>query len=77
MSKILGTIKHELIEALPSAFFFFMVFNVLAISEKLMLAEYNIKFSGFVNSAIGALLVAKAILIADKIKFINKYPNNR
>jgi hypothetical protein len=75
MSKILRTIKHELIEALPPAFFFFMVFNVLTISEKLMLAEYNIKFSGFVNSAIIALLVAKAILIADKIKFINKYPN--
>jgi len=75
MSKILKTIKHELIEALPPTFFFFMVFIVLSISKKLMLEEYNIKFSGFVNAAILALVVAKAVLLADQIKFVNKYPH--
>jgi len=73
MGKILKTIKHELIEVLPPTFFFFIAFNVISISEKLMLEEYGIKFSGLVNAAIGALLVAKAIMLTDQIKFINKY----
>ena len=40
-----------------------------------MLEEYGIKFSGFVNAIIGALLVAKVLILADQIKFINKYPD--
>ena len=75
MNKVLRVIEHELIEILPPSFFFFMVFNVLSITKKLMLEGYGISFSGFVNASIGALLVAKAILIADQIKFINKYPD--
>jgi hypothetical protein len=75
MSKIVKTIKHELIEILPSTFFFFLAFNVLSITTKLMLEGHGINFSGFINASIGALLVAKAILIADQIKFINKYPD--
>ena len=41
-----------------------------------MLEQYGIKVSGFVNAAVGALIVAKALLLADEIKFINKYPDN-
>ena len=75
MQKILKIIKHELIEILPPTFFFFMAFMVVIFSKKLMLEEYGIKFSGFVNAIIGALLVAKVLILADQIKFINKYPD--
>jgi hypothetical protein len=75
MNKILKIIKRELIEVLPPTFFFFMAFTVVIICKKLMLEEYGIKFFWFVNAAIGALLVAKVILLADEIKFINKYPD--
>ncbi|MGA9820012.1 MAG: hypothetical protein WBQ36_00280 [Desulfobaccales bacterium] len=40
-----------------------------------MLEQYGIKFSGFVNAAVGALIVGKALLVADDIKFINRYPD--
>ena len=40
-----------------------------------MLEKYSISFYGFVNATISALLVAKAILLTDQIKFINKYPD--
>ncbi len=75
MQKILKIIKRELVAVLPPTIFFFIAFNVIVISKKLMLEEYGIKFSGFVNAAIGALIVAKALLVADDIKFINKYPD--
>ena len=75
MQKVLGTIKRELIEVLPPAFFFFVAFNVVALTNKLMLEQYGITFCGFVNATVGALIVAKAALVADHSKFINKYPH--
>jgi hypothetical protein len=75
MQRIWRFFKHELIEVLPPAFFFFVAFNVVTISKRLMLEQYHINFSGFANAAVGALVVAKAILVSDKIKFINKYPD--
>jgi hypothetical protein len=75
MQKILNIIKRELVEVLPPTVFFFIAFNVIIISKKLMLEQYGIKFSGFVNAAVGALIVGKALLVADDIKYINKYPD--
>ena len=40
-----------------------------------MLEQYGIEFSGFVTSAVGALIVAKVVMIQDEIPFINKYPD--
>ena len=74
MHKILKIIKRELVEVLPPSLFF-IAFNVIIISKKLMLEQYGIKFSGFVNAAVGALIVGKALLVTDEIKFINKYPD--
>ena len=75
MQKILRTIKHELREVVPPMIFFFVAFNVITYTKKLMLEQYGIEFSGFVTAAVGALIVAKVVLIADEIPFINKYPD--
>jgi hypothetical protein len=40
-----------------------------------MLEQYHIKYSGFLAATIGALIVAKALLVSDQIRFINKYPD--
>ena len=75
MQKILKVIKDELLEIIPPTIFFFVAFNVITFTKGLMLEEYGIKFSGFITATIGALIVAKVVLIADKIPFINKYPD--
>jgi hypothetical protein len=75
MEKILRAIKRELLEILVPTFFFFVAFNVIAYTKKLMLEQYHIEFSGFVTATVGALIVAKVVLIADRIPFINKYPD--
>ena len=75
MQKILRAIKGELLEVIPPAIFFFVAFNVITYTKKLMLEQYGIEFSGFVAATVGALIVAKVVLIADKIPFINKYPD--
>ena len=75
MQKILRAIKHELLEIIPPTIFFFVAFNVLTYTKRLMLEQYGIEFSGFVTATVGALIVAKVVLIADRIPFINKYPD--
>jgi len=75
MQKILRAIKRELLEVIPPTFFFFVAFNVLTYTKKLMLEQYGIEFSGFVTATVGALIVAKVVLLADSIPFINKYPD--
>jgi hypothetical protein len=75
MQKILRSIKREFLEVIPTAIFFFLAFNVITYTKKLMLEQYHIEFSGFVNATVGALIVAKVVLLADMIPFINKYPN--
>jgi hypothetical protein len=74
MRMLLRTIKHELHEVVPPMLFFFVAFNVITFTKKLMLEQYGIEFSGLVTSAVGALIVAKVVLLADRIPFINKYP---
>ncbi len=75
MQKLLRTIKHESLEVAFPMIFFFVAFNVITYTKKLMLEQYHIEFSGFVAAAVGALIVAKVVLIADNIPFINKYPD--
>jgi len=75
MPKIPRAIKRELLEIIPPTIFFFVAFNVITFTKGLMLEQYGIKFSGFIAATIGALIVAKVVLIADKIPFINKYPD--
>ena len=75
MQKILKAIKDELLEIIPPTIFFFVAFNVITFTKRLMLEQYGIKFSGFVTATVGALIVAKVVLIADRIPFINKYPD--
>lgn len=40
-----------------------------------MLEEYGIPASTFVAASIGALLVAKAVLIVDLLPFVNRFPD--
>jgi hypothetical protein len=75
MSKIWQILKHEFFQLIGPTIFFFVAFNVVMFTKKLFLEDYHINFSGFFLAAtIGALLVGKAVLLADEIPFINRYP---
>ena len=74
MSKILQFLKHEFLKIIGPTVFFFVAFNVLTFSKKLFLEDYHINFSGFfVTTTLGALLVAKVVLLADEVPLINRY----
>ena len=74
MSKVLTTLKHEFLEAVPPAIFFFVAFQLLAFTRSLMLQAYGIEVSTFLAATFGAMVVAKVVLIADKLPLINRFP---
>lgn len=75
MKKVFKTLKHEFLLMLPPAIFFFIAFNLLVITQRLILREYNIPLTKFAAAAIGALIVGKVVLIVDNLSFINKFPD--
>lgn len=75
MSKLTDTIKHEFREVLPPTIFFFAAFNIIAVTRVLMLNRYGIEADSFIAATVGALVVGKVVLLADKLRLINRFPD--
>lgn len=75
MSKVWTTIKHEFYEILPPTIFFLISFHIILLSQALMLRQYGVRLSSMTVATVGALLVAKVVLIADMLPFINRFPD--
>ena len=71
MKKLLAVIRHEIHEALPSFVFFLAIFQLGHVTKALLLEEVHVTVGGTAVAVIGALLVAKAILVADVLPFTN------
>ena len=67
MSKIAAFIMHELREALPVAVFFLPILLLGRATQVLLLEGYRISAGSTVAAVVGALIVAKAVLIADAV----------
>jgi hypothetical protein len=75
--KMLKTIKHEMLEILPPAIFFFIAFTLILVTKRLILSEYGISWTGFGSAVIGAYLIGKVVLIVDKLPFVNRFPDRQ
>lgn len=75
MSKVFSKIKEEFLEVLPITIFFFIAFHIIAVTNSLMLREHGINIANHAAATIGALLIAKVVLVADKLPWINRFPN--
>ena len=75
MSNIIQRLKREILGAIPTVVFFFIVFQLLALTRALILKQYGIEVSTFLNAAIAAAIVGKAVLVADLLPFVNRFPN--
>src|SRR5438045_6971215 len=75
MSKLRDKLEHELEELIPVTVFFFVSFQLLAFTQALMLEQYGIHATTFVAATIGALVVAKVVVIADHLPLVNRYPD--
>ena len=75
MTNVLQKIKHEFLQILPPTIFFFFTFNIVAITTALTLKGHGIQVSSFLTATVLALIVAKVMLVAEYLPFINKFPD--
>jgi hypothetical protein len=64
---------HELYEILPPVIFFFVGFNLIVLTTNLILADYSAAVGNFMLATGAALVVGKAVLVADAMPFLRRY----
>ena len=72
-TKIGRVLLRELREVLPPTIFFFFGFNLILFTKRLILADYLIQFTGFAIATVSALIVGKAVLVADTMPFLRRF----
>ena len=60
-------LKHELEELALAGLYFFLWIGLLVALKKLVLAEYQIEFGGLSVAFVGALILAKVVLILEHV----------
>lgn len=73
MSRALAWVVHEMIEMLPVAIFFAAGFVVIVVTTNLVLADYALRFANFLVAVTAALVVGKAVLVANATPFLRRY----
>jgi hypothetical protein len=66
---LLAEIRH----ILPAPIYFFLGFNLILLTKKLMLEQYMIQFSGFFIASTAALIIGKVVLVVDKMPFLRRF----
>jgi hypothetical protein len=75
MSKLSTTLKKEFFELLPPTIFFFVALHIVAFVHVLMLNGTGISPVSTMSIAVAALILGKAVLIADMLPMVNRFPN--
>lgn len=72
-AKIGHFLVHEFREMLPPTIFFFVGFNLILFSKRLLLEDYLVQFSGFILATTSALVVGKTVLVANVLPFMRRF----
>ena len=75
MRKLATKLKEEFEAMLPPTIFFFVALHLVALIRVLMLRGTGIPLSSSLQVTVAALLLGKAVLIADMLPLINRYPD--
>lgn len=66
-------LSHIFWHVFPPTLYFFIAFNLIVFTTGLMAHDYWFRATGFVVATMTALVVGKAILVADKITLIDRF----
>ena len=64
---------HAFREVLPPTLFFLFSFNLIVFTTNLLVHDYWFKLSGFLIATTTALVVGKAVLVANHIRLIDRF----
>ena len=71
--RIGARLLHEAREVLPPTIFFFVGFNFIVFTTNLLLADYAVAVSSFMLATVAALVVGKAVLVANMMPLVRRY----
>ncbi|HEX5093807.1 MAG TPA: hypothetical protein VFV84_14055 [Burkholderiales bacterium] len=75
MSTLTEKLEEEMRALVPPAIFFLVALHLVAFVRVLMLEGTGISARTSVSVTLAALILAKAVLVADLLPFINRYPH--
>ncbi len=76
MSRIWAIVAKEIREALPATIFFLLLFHMIGLTKAVVLDEYSFTALRSAGATVGALIVAKAVLIVEALP-IARLSSNR
>ena len=68
-------LKEEFFKILPPTIYFFVALHIVMFIRVLMLEGTGLTPSSSISIAVAALILGKAVLIADMLPMINRFPN--
>jgi hypothetical protein len=71
--RILAFVIKEFQELLPTIAFFLITFNLVELTTQLILADYKARLANFMFATTAALVVGKAVLVANVLPFLNRF----
>ena len=71
--RIGARLLHEFREVLPPTIFFFVGFNFVVFTTNLLVAQYSVAVSNFMLATVAALVVGKAVLVANHMPLLRRY----
>ena len=71
--RIWAVAAEEFVHALPAVVFIAVGFNLIVFSMNLILSQYFLKLGSFMVATTTALVVGKAVLVADKMPFLRRF----
>jgi len=74
MHKILEKLKEEFLAVLPPTIFFFVALHLVTFIRVLIAKGSHFQPVSTMSIAIASLILGKAVLIADMLPWINRYP---
>src|SRR6266581_3874609 len=75
MTKLATKLKEEFFKLLPPTIFFFVALHIVMFIRVLMLEGTGVAPSSSVSIAVASLILGKAVLLADMLPMINRFPN--
>jgi len=66
---LVGVFRH----LLPPTLYFFIAFNLIVFTTNLFIHDYWFRLSGFLLATTTALIVGKAVLVANRIRLIDRF----
>src|SRR6266704_4623304 len=75
MNKLSAKLKEEFFALLPPTIFFFVALHIVTFVRVLMLKGTGISPLSSISVAVAALILGKAVLIADMLPMINRFPH--